>query len=269
MNTHLQLATAMHLSLVILGVSLPLPAATDTGEAAVLVRESERRIKSQSEKTSYRMELLDASGQVQQTRGIELHYKRTPAAETSLFKFTSPPVVQGTGLLIADSGQVVNDIWMYLPTTRRIRRIAGAEKSNWFMGTEFTHEDFEDYKPDAYNFRIETADAACGEQQRCHVVSAVPSDAAERDASGYGRKVYWIEKRSMYPVRVDYIDKTGAAVKRLDVRKLVEAGAYWRPKVYEMKNLANGRITRLTTLSREVDVAMDDYFVSQRYLRAD
>lgn len=266
MNHHprtLSLAAALWLAAL---AAAPAAAATD---AAELIRESERRIKSQTEKTHYRMELLDASGQVQQTRGIELHYKRSATAETSLFKFTSPPVVQGTGLLIADTGQAVNDIWMYLPTTRRIRRIAGAEKTNWFMGTEFTHEDFEDYKPAAYSFQLDAADAACGEQQRCHVVAAVASDAAEREASGYGRKVYWIEKRSMYPVRVDYIDKTGAAVKRMDVRRLVEAGAYWRPQVYEMKNLANGRVTRLTTLSREVDAALDDHFVSQRYLRAD
>ncbi len=269
MKTHRTIALAMAIALFMGLLTLSLSTMAAPADADSVIRESERRIKSQSERTVYRMELLDAQGQVQQTRGIELNYKRTAGVETSLFKFTSPPVVQGTGLLIADTGQVVNDIWMYLPATRRIRRIAGAEKSNWFMGTEFTHEDFEDYKSSAYTFKLDTADAACGEQQRCQVVSAVASDAAEREASGYGKKIYWIEKRSMVPVRVDYIDKTGAAVKRLDVRKLVEAGAYWRPQVYEMKNLANGRITRLTAVSREVDVPLDDYLVSQRYLRAD
>jgi hypothetical protein len=215
------------------------------------------------------MELLDAKGQLQQARDIELYYKKIDGSESTLFRFTGPPVVQGTGLLIVDAGKPVNDIWMYLPQTRRIRRIAGAEKSNWFMGTEFTHEDFEDYKRSAYAFQLDKEDEGCGEQQRCFVVSAVASDAAEKEASGYGKKVYWIEKQTMYPVRIDYLDKSGAPAKRLDVHKLVRAGNYWRPQAYEMRNLANGRVTRLTAVSREVDDKLDDYFVSQRYLRAE
>lgn len=249
----------------IAGISLAAPAA----DGGSVIRESEQRIKSRTEKTLYRMELLDAGGQVTQSRDIELYYKKADGAESTLFKFTAPPVVQGTGLLIVDTGKAVNDIWMYLPATRRIRRIAGAEKTNWFMGTEFTHEDFEDYKSGAYGFRLDKDDEPCGEQQRCFVVTALASDAAEKEASGYARKVYWIEKQSMYPVRVDYIDKAGAAAKRLDVRKLVPAGRYWRPQVVEMRNLANGRTTRLTAVSREVDGKLDDHFVSQRYLRSE
>lgn len=251
---------------VLLGTSSPF---TVAAEGKDVITTSDRRIKSATEKTVYRMDLLDATGKVQQTRGIELHFKRVDGSESTLFKFTSPPVVQGTGLLIVDSGKAVNDIWMYMPATRRIRRIAGAEKSNWFMGTEFTHEDFEDYKIGAYTFQLDKEDEACGEQQRCYVVSAVASDAAEKEASGYGRKIYWVEKQTLYPVRVDYIDKAGAPAKRLDVQKLVRIGDYWRPQVYEMRNLANGRITRLTASSREVNAPLEDYFVSQRYLRSE
>lgn len=259
MNTLKLLATAM----------LAIASGAMAADANGVIKESEQRIKSSTEKTLYRMELLDRSGQVQQTRNIELYYKKAEGKETTLFKFTSPPVVQGTGLLIVDAGKPVNDIWMYLPATRRIRRIAGAEKSNWFMGTEFTHEDFEDYKTSAYTFHLDKEDESCGEQQRCFVVSALASDAAEKEASGYGKKVYWIEKQSMYPVRVDYFDKADAPAKRLDVRKLAKSGAYWRPQVYEMRNLANSRITRLTALSREVDTKLDDFYVSQQYLRSE
>ncbi len=40
-----------------------------------VIKDSEHRIKSSTEKTLYRMELLDGSGNVQQTRDIELYYK--------------------------------------------------------------------------------------------------------------------------------------------------------------------------------------------------
>lgn len=245
------------------------PQALAAADGLAVIKESEQRIKSSTERSTYKMELLDADGQVRQSRVIELYYKKGDDKESTLFRFTAPPIVQGTGLLIVDSGQAVNDIWMYLPATRRIRRIAGAEKSNWFMGTEFTHEDFEDYKISAYAFQLEQDDAACGDRKRCFVVSAVASDRVEQEASGYGRKVYWIEKESMYPVRIDYRDKAGAPAKELHVQELVRTGRYWRPQLYEMRNLANGRITRLTAVSREVDTKLEDYLVSQRYLRSD
>lgn len=248
---------------------LVLTSAASAVDGNGVIKDSEQRIKSATEKTIYRMELLDSAGQVQQTRGIELYYKKTDGTETTLFKFTTPPVIQGTGLLIVDGGKPVNDIWMYLPATRKIRRIAGSEKSNWFMGTEFTHEDFEDYKTSAYSFTLDKEDEACGEQQKCFVVTASASDAAEKEASGYGKKTYWIEKQTLYPVRIDYFDKAGSPAKRLDVRKLAKSGDYWRPQVYEMRNLANGRITRLTASSREVDGKLDDFYVSQRYLRSE
>jgi hypothetical protein len=255
-------------TLVATSLALMSPAAL-AADGNSVIKESELRMKSGSEKTMYRMELLDGSGAVQQTRDIELYYKRADGAESTLFKFTSPPVLQGTGLLIVDAGKAVNDIWMYLPATRRIRRIAGAEKSNWFMGTEFTHEDFEDYKTSAYTFVLEKDAEPCGDQQRCFVVSAVASEAAERESSGYAKKTYWIEKQSMYPVRVDYFDKAGTPAKRLDVRRLVKTGNYWRPQSYEMRNLNNSRATRLTAVSRDIDTKLDDFYLSQRFLRSE
>ena len=233
-----------------------------------IVRESDQRTKSATEKTIYRMDLLDAAGNVQQSRELALYYKRRPGQESTLFRFSAPPVIQGTALLIVDSGTAINDIWTYLPATRRVRRIAGAEKSNWFMGTEFTHEDFEDYRIEAYQFTYVREDS-CGDHQRCDVVQAVAVKPEEKEATGYASKVYWIERQTRYPVRIDYIGKDDKPAKTLQVTKLAKRGEYWRPDTYEMRNLQNGRVTRLSVVSRELDINLDDYYVSQRFLRTE
>jgi hypothetical protein len=252
-----------------LGLAFAFTAHAAPPDALTLILESERRMKSQTETTRYRMELFDAQGALQHTRELELYYKRQPKVEATLLKFTAPPVLQGTGLLITDRGEAINDIWLYLPATRRIRRIAGAEKTNWFMGTEFTHEDFEDYKPTHYDFSLIHEQIACGTQQHCAVIAAVARDATEREHTGYSKKIYWIEQQSLYPIRIDYIDRKGQPAKQLEIRTLVRVGAYWRPERYEMRNLANGRTTRLTALARELDAPLDDLYVSQRFLRTD
>jgi outer membrane lipoprotein-sorting protein len=244
----------------------PLPAAGAQDDGRRLVTASEERTKSTSERATWRMELLDRSGKKVQERQIEIFFKRSGGEESTLQKFLSPPVVAGTGILIVDRGEAVNDIWLYLPATRRLRRISGAEKSNWYMGTELTYEDFEDYQIPFYSFSS-LGERPCGERRRCQVVEAIPSTPGEKSASGYSKKVYWLDGESLYPLRVDFYAKSGKLAKQLTVSGLERAGRYFRPGEVVMSNLENGRKTRLVLVHREIDQPLDDYYVSQRYLR--
>ena len=231
------------------------------------MEKSEKITKSHTEKALYRLEILDQDGKLVQARDMEFFYKRQVNKEISLIKFISPPILQGTGLLIEDADKEANDIWLYLPATRKLRRIAGGEKTNWFMGTEFTHEDFEDYKINLYRFQF-VKEAPCG-AELCNVVAAEAENSREREASGYARKLYYIDKQSQYPVMIEYFGRNGSLMKRLTTSGLTRQGNYWRPRTLEMTNLENRRVTRLIMQSRELDGVLDDYYVSSRYLRAD
>lgn len=244
------------------------PDRAGAGEAWAVMERSEARTKARTERTTYTMELVDPAGEVEQTRTLEVFYKRYPDREVTLQKFLSPPVLEDTGMMIVDSGVSTNDIWLYLPATRRLRRISGAEKSNWYLGTQFTYEDFEDYHLESYGFTLRE-EAACGDGRRCWVIEAVATAEAEQDATGYGKKVYWIGQESLYPVRVDYVARDGREIKRLTAAGLEEVGEYWRPREIVMRHLETGRCTRLHAVERELDVELDDYHLSRRYLRED
>jgi hypothetical protein len=247
--------------------AISVTAAAAGGSGYDLMQRSEDATKSRTEVTRYRLDLLDGSGDLVQSRDMLFHFKQLGGKEATVVRFTSPPAISGTGLLVEDSGQRVNDIWLYLPATRRLRRIAGAEKTNWFMGTEFTHEDFEDYQLPLYEFtRLESTTCASGP---CTQVRAVANDTAERRATGYQAKIYYIDDRTLYPVRIDYIGKDGRVAKVFTATGLRRDGAYWRPRRIEMHNRDNGRRTVMVAQSRTLDGPLKDYRVSKRYLRAD
>jgi hypothetical protein len=232
-----------------------------------LMQRSEAQTKSRTEAAQYRMDLVEADGSLIQSRVMRFYFKRQDSVEHTLLRFDAPPALQGTGLLVVDKGQQVNDLWLYLPATRRLRRLAGAEKTNRFLGTEFTHEDFEDYKIEHYRFGS-PQEKPCAAGQ-CWTVEAQPFTAEERDASGYGSKTFWLERESLYPVLIEYRDRSGQVIKRLEARSLARQGKYWRPAEFEMINLTNKRRTLLVAQKRELDIALDDDAVSQRALRAD
>jgi len=264
---------ASALTLVVISLTLGLWApgevwAAEESPGRDLIARSEQRTESATEKTTYRMELIGTDGAVTQTRRLDVYFKRSEGVKRTLQKFLSPPVVESTGLLVEDTGAPVNDIWLYLPATRRLRRISGVEKSNWYMGTEFAFEDFEGYQIPYHDFTL-VGDDECPEGGVCHLVEAVPASAEERGASGYSKKVYWIEAESLYPVRVDYYGEDGHRVKELTSGGLEREGDYWRPRTIEMRNLDNHHATRMVAEERAVDAALDDYYVTKRFLRSD
>lgn len=232
-----------------------------------LMERSEETTKSLTEKSLFKMDIFDQDKKLVQSRDMEFLYKHETDKEVSLIKFISPPILQGTGLLIEDRNNEANDIWLYLPATRKLRRVSGSEKTNWFMGTEFTHEDFEDYKIDLYKFSI-VKETACGDS-RCIVILAEPDNNHELEASGYSKKIYYIDIPSQYPVAIEYFDHSGELIKRLTASSIKREGNYWRPQVIKMENMVNKRVTQLTIKERALDITLDNYYVSSRYLRAD
>ncbi len=104
-----------------------------------------------------------------------------------------------------------DDIWMYIPTMRRVRRMSGAQRQDSFGGTDSTYDDIRgfDGRPGEHNWRL------IGEQKilvgvdtqvphkrkgflipapralrDCWVVEAIP----KQKGYVYAKKVMWVDK---------------------------------------------------------------------------
>jgi hypothetical protein len=235
-------------------------------DAMALMEESNRRIKASDEAVQYEMELYDGDKLVHSRKLLRLD-KKMDGKSSTLIRFQAPAAVRNVGLLIEDTGAAINDIWSYTPATKSLRRVAGSQKQNWFMGTEFTYEDFEDYKLKSYRFEQVDTLAPCLRWARCAVVDATPHAAAETQASGYGKKRYYIELSSHYPVQVEYFDRQGDLAKRLTTEALKSHGSYARPQAQTMWNATNNRKTRLVVTALTINSGLTDSQFTQRALR--
>jgi len=240
-----------------------------SSEGRRIVERSKERTNSRTEKITYRMELIGADRDVEQSRKLTSYFRDSGQETVTLLKFLAPPVVEGTGMLVETRPGAASDIWVYLPVTRRLRRVSGADKNDRFLGSELTYEDFEGYRPKVHDFQLQGT-RPCLDQAQCWVVEARPATDGERRASGYDRKVYWIEKQSLYPVRVDlYADGSDEPVKRLTASAPEQRDGYWRSAELTMHDLRTDRRTRLTALERTIDTDLDPYHLSRRFLRSE
>ena len=91
------------------------------------------------------------------------------------------------------------DQWLYLPSMKRERRIAGQDWSASFVGTNFNYEDLEELDQEKFDVKLLADAAEAG--QPCWVIEARPR--AEAGKSLYEKKLLFLRKDILYLVRMD------------------------------------------------------------------
>ena len=87
-------------------------------EALEIMARSQRATEASTEHVIYEMELINADGEVDQTRRMESYFLRSEDSKSTLLKFLAPPVVEETGMLLVNREAEPSEIWLYLPVLR-------------------------------------------------------------------------------------------------------------------------------------------------------
>ena len=187
--------------------------------------------------------------------------------EKRIYRFLEPADVKGTGVLVYDYEAQADDVWIYLPALRKTRRIVSSQRSQSFLGSEFSYGDLNVPALDDYSYALGAEENFGGES--CFQVDVTPKDKSVAESEGYSKKTYWVSKDKFVIRRGLYYDLGGKLLKELlcdDVQLLDPKNQRYRPKRMEMKNVQNGR--RSTFVTEKVAFApdtKDDYFTT-RYL---
>jgi outer membrane lipoprotein-sorting protein len=187
--------------------------------------------------------------------------------EKRIYRFMEPADVKGTGVLVFDYEAQADDVWIFLPALRKTRRIVSSQRSQSFMGSEFSYGDLNVPALDDYTYALGAEENVGGES--CYVIEATPKDKAIAESEGYSKKTYWVSKDKFVVRKGQFYDMAGKLLKELicdDVKLLDAKNKRFRPMKMEMLNKQNGR--RSTFTSEKVAFApetKDDYFTT-RYL---
>ena len=160
--------------------------------------------------------------------------------DKSLSVFDAPKDIKGTAFLSYTHALMPDDQWLYLPALKRVKRIASANKSGPFVGSEFAYEDLASQEVEKYTYKWLRDEEFEGRE--CFVVEAYPV----YENSGYTRQVAWIDKEMYRPLKIDYFDRKDSLLKTLLASGWNQyLGQYWRPDVMDMVNHQTGKSTKL------------------------
>lgn len=191
--------------------------------------------------TSVTMSLAE-SGHSPRTRSMNVYRRRAASGEVStLIRFSEPADIEGTGLLTVDSQDGVSNQWIYLPAMQRVRRVDSNRKGGRFVGSDYYFEDLRDRKPALDKHRVIGAESIEGAE--CDILESLPADP---ENSVYVRRVSWIERSTLLPLRVEFYESDVARPsKRLVVHKRVRQQGFWTVMDSTMFDLVASHETRL------------------------
>ena len=187
--------------------------------------------------------------------------------EKRIVRFLAPADVKGTGVLMFDYDSAPDDVWIFLPALRKTRRIVSSQRSQSFLGSEFSFGDLSAPSLDEFKYDLVKEEAAGGEP--CFVIDVTPKEKATGDAEGYSKKTVWISKAAYVVRRTQFFDAGGKLLKELntsDVKLIDPEHKRYRAMKMEMVNKQNGRKSIFE--SEKVNLVADtkDEYFTTRYL---
>ena len=201
------------------------------------------------------MTLFDADGDSVRRGFLRMVLEQPDSGDKLVVKFQSPAEIKGVAALTHENPGSSDDNWLYLPASKRVRRISGANNTASFQGTEFTYEDLSNLDPSEYEWRFleRTEIERDGETVPVFKLDAKPTYAD----TGYSHIQVYYHATQWRQERIEYYDKAGQLLKTRDSTdwKLTH-GRFWRSYQLEMTNHQTGKRTSLKTTKLFVDLSM-------------
>jgi Outer membrane lipoprotein-sorting protein len=265
--------TAAILTLVLLGLSVTPGAQSPTAEW--VARQVQDRDTGRDSRGQMRMRLFDRQGRMRE-RALTLLALRggkgagTPDGDRLLLHFTYPNDIRGTGFLVWEHPSADDERFLFLPSLGRVRRIAGAETQESFVGSDFTYEDIGGREFDEYTYAFAGSDGTSaswtppgGGPPR----AAWRLESTRKDASAeFPRVVSLVLKDSYVVVAAEIYNPRNEKQKVYTVRRVDQIQGIWTVMESEMTNALEKTRTELVLEQTAYNVGLKESDFSRREL---
>ena len=189
--------------------------------------------------------------------------------------FTDPGSVKGLAILTWTyiDPKREQDVWLWLPSLRKIRRISQSQADDAFLGSDFTTEEITirrwedetyeiigDEKFKGYN--CELTGKTYYEGLDCYIVEVKP----KRKDWYYSKRIVWIDKNTGGNIFDEIYDPLGRKARTIFREYQPYSKGYLPQTLLECKNLTTGHRTVVTFDEIKFDSGLDETFFTEKTL---
>ena len=205
-----------------------------------------------------RMVLTNAKGK---SRTNVMVSKSIDGNKKQIIWFLEPKDDKGVAFLKIEHSDKDDEMRMWLPAFKKIRRISSKKKGDSFMGSDLSYEDLSNRDLDENEYIRLDDETVHGVD--CFVLEITPKKEAK---SSYIKHTSWIDKNSLMAVKEKSYDKSGALKKKKEFSHQEMKGYFVMNKVY-VEDVQKKRTTEVTFENVQVDIGIQATLFQEKNLK--
>ena len=223
-----------------------------------LAQQMDSRKKPSDSKVDLLMTLINKKGK---TRSSSLHSIIKDDGEKQIVWFLFPANDKGVAFLKIEHDERDDEMRIWLPAFKKIRRISAKKRSDSFMGSDMSYEDLSFRQLDEFTFTLigqEVYDSIS-----CHLLESIPK---KHIRSEYTRHITWVDSTLFTPLKEESYDKSGQLLKE-------KKFSYTKIKDFQIltevhvTNMQKNHSTHLKFENIELDTGVQDALFHERHLK--
>ena len=227
-----------------------------------VARQIEERDTGRDSRAEMRMRLFDRQGRLRErTISVQALKGIGTAGDRTLLRFLYPNDIKGTGFLVWEHPGADDERFLYLPALGRVRRIAGEEKQESFVGSDLSYEDIGGRDLADYTYAFADPNATWTAPDGARLPAWSLESRAKDKAARYPRSVSLVLKDRLIVVHADIFNQRNERAKTFDVRRMERVDGIWTAMDLVVVNERDNTRTELTTTSIRYNtgLAADDF----------
>ncbi len=189
---------------------------------------------------------------------------------STLTRFKKPAEVKNEAILFLENAGGKNDVFLYLPNFKKVRRVESQQQSGSFMNSDLSYSDMATPHVDDYQYTLsktEKCRSSDAKNQDCYVVDAIPSNEDVKTRTGYSKSKMWVRKDNFMVTYAEYADLEGKPLKQLTAEKIEKVDAKnnkWMALSIYMKNVKTDSSTSILFSQVKVNAGIPDATFTQQ-----
>jgi len=185
----------------------------------------------------------------------DVYWKRVKDAPAKVLMYMHEPSdVRGARFLIIQN-EPQNDMYIYMPSLFKVRKITARNISNSMLGTDFSYEDFERLQGVMTDMKAEQRPDEVLDGRPVYVINSYPGDN-----SGYEEIISYIDIETCVTLKTELLEKGGQLRKLLTVKPetIRQTGGIHVPMEVLIKDIRDKTKTTIVINKIRVEVPLED-----------
>ena len=175
--------------------------------------------------------------------------------------FLAPADDKGIAFLKIEHDNKDDEMRIWLPAFKRVRRISAKKRSDNFMGSDMSFEDMSSRQLDEFTYTLIGQEVY--DSTTCHMLASKPKEHIRTE---YSRHITWVDSISLLPLKEKSYDKSGTLLKKKYFTYTMIKDYHILTEV-RVTNVQNNHSTKLKFSNIELDIGVKDDLFHERYLK--